>query len=609
MRKELNLNGRWKFYPAFDEVSGDQKWMDPDFDPADFEITPKEGMAIGWIKEEFDDSGWLDSPVPSSWNAAFEDLWSYEGHGWYRRKVLIPNEWEGKRVEFFSEGANYRTALYVNGAFAGEHFGGYTPFGFPVHELLKFGEVNTIAIECDNVPKSNRCPGGQFDWWNEGGLYRDVCLRVTDPTYIDDVTVVTRVSSDDVEMTVDIEVCSDEPIFPERSVALRLSDPAGDYVPVPASVSRVVYDATLKKGHARFCFSVPSARLWSPETPHLYQLDLTLVDTGSEQPRDWWSHRIGLREFRVDGPRLLLNGKPLVVKGVNTYEDYPVAHHSHNEAALGQDLDLLKWIGGNAFRSHVPAHRRRYELSDERGVLQLVELPFYQWGRPLVQTDNPDALADAKGQLRELIKARKNHASVFMWSVSNECLVVPRSNDPQAVSLARMTAEGNIELVKLAHELDPTRPVVEVSNCWPGDPVHEHTDLPCVNVYVGSAPHVNGLPAVAERIREKFEALRKDHPDKPILAGEWGSWCVRGVKTDYFPGEVFQAEKIRLFWETMREEENFIGGFIWCFADYDVHRRFLWVYEYRCAYGLFDYHRRPKEAAYAVRRMWTGKGN
>jgi len=120
---------------------------------------------------------------------------------------------------------------------------------------------------------------------------------------------------------------------------------------------------------------------------------------------------------------------------------------------------------------------------------------------------------------------------------------------------------------------------------------------------------VNGLPVVAERIREKFEALRKDHPDKPILAGEWGSWCVRGVKTDYFPGEVFQAEKIRLFWETMREEENFIGGFIWCFADYDVHRRFLWVYEYRCAYGLFDYHRRPKEAAYAVRRMWTGKGN
>jgi hypothetical protein len=167
-----------------------------------------------------------------------------------------------------------------------------------------------------------------------------------------------------------------------------------------------------------------------------------------------------------------------------------------------------------------------------------------------------------------------------------------------------MTADGNIELVKLAQRLDGTRPVVEVSNCWPGDPVHQHTDLPCVNVYVGASPHVSGLPAVGEAISKKFAGLRDEHPDKPILAGEWGSWCVRGVKTDYFPGETYQAEKIKVFWDQMMKEKNFVGGFIWCFADYDVHRRFLWVYEYRCAYGLFDYHRNPKEAAHVVRHMW-----
>lgn len=226
----------------------------------------------------------------------------------------------------------------------------------------------------------------------------------------------------------------------------------------------------------------------------------------------------------------------------------------------------------------------------------------------LVQTDNAEALKTAKQQLSEIIRALKNHPSVFMWSVSNENLVTPRSKSEQDVALAKQTAEGNIELVRLAQKLDPTRPVVEASNCWPGDPVHNVTDLPCVNVYVGHAtPDIKGIPDTVRRMKEKLALLKKDHPDKPILVGEFGSWSVRGMMTDYFPGERYQAEKLKQMWEGMMEEPNFVGAFIWCFADYDVHRRFLWIYEYRCAYGLFDYRRRPKASAHVVREMW-GEG-
>jgi len=606
MRAHLSLNGLWKFCPAFDEISADQRWMDPGFDPTNPNVTPKTGMDMGWINPGFDDEGWMDIPVPASWNAAIEDLWSYEGHGWYRRQVMVPAEWEGRRVEFTSEGANYRTVLYVNGKMAGEHNGGYTPFAIPVHRLLNYGETNTIAVACDNLPKPNRCPGGQFDWWNHGGLYRDVALHVTDTTYIDDATVVTEVHGGRAVVTVDVVVRSEEAGTVACLVEALLTDPAGEAVALPPDAQSRALTLANGTGSVKLTFVVEPALLWSPETPHLYTLTLSLRERTSAQPGDVWSHRIGLRQITVEGPKLLLNGKPLLVKGANTYEDYPVHGRSHDEAALAQDLDLLKWLGGNAFRSHIPGHRRRYELSDERGVLQLVELPLYQWGRPLVQTDNADALVEAKRQLEEIIRALKNHPCVFMWSVSNENLVKPRSDNPKDIALAKQTADGNKELVALAKRLDPTRPVVEVSNCWPGDPVHEVTDVTAPNIYLGiKTPEAKSVPSWVENMHKRLDLLRNELPDKPIMAGELGSWCVRGLMTEYFPGELYQAAFLKGAWEALLREPNFVGGFIWCFADYDVHRRFLWIYEYRCAYGLFDYHRRPKRSAYAMRKLWT----
>jgi beta-galactosidase/beta-glucuronidase len=613
MRITMNLNGRWRFCPAFDQISTDQRWLDPDFDPDNPDLTPQTGD-IGWIQPEFDDSGWLDIMVPGSWNSEFEELWSYEGRGWYRRKVQIPVEWEGRRIEFHSEGANYRTIVHVNGVTAGEHDGGYSPFAIPIHHLLQYGAENTISVTCDNIPKPERVPGGQFDWWNHGGLYRDVSLRITDSMYIDDVTATTNLLTDEkAEVVVDVVVRCEDGEIANRAIDVQLFDPAGEPVELPrASQSQML---TTSNGHAEAKLTLPveHALLWTPDDPHLYRLVLTINDSMSRHNGDTWSMRIGLREIRVDGTRLLLNGRPIVVKGVNRYEDYSGDNpghgrpkHTHDEAMLGRDLDLVKWMGANALRSHYPPHRRHFELCDERGIMNLVELPLYQWGRPLVETACAEALEPAKEQLTEIIRSLKNHPSVIIWSVSNENLVVPRSDDPETIALAKQTADGNIELVHLAHELDPTRPAVEISNCWPDDPVHEHTDITAVNVYVGT--NVNdprGFPDTVQRSRDKLADQRQAIPDKPILAGEWGSWAMRGMHTDYFPGEEYQAGLISAVWNGLMEEENLIGGFVWAFADSDVHRHFLWVYEFRCAYGLFDIHRNAKAGAHAMREIWT----
>ena len=613
MRIEMSLNGRWKFCPAFDTISTDQRWLDPDFDPEHPDLTPQ-ADAVGWIAPGFDDTGWLDIMVPGSWNSEFEDLWSYEGHGWFRRSVSIPREWSGRRVEFTSEGANYRTVLYVNGELAGEHEGGYTPFAIPVHQLLRFGEVNTFAIVCDNIPKKDRVPGGQFDWWNHGGLYRDVALRVTNTVYIDDVTVVTRLpETGGAEIRVTVSARGEGEQITNRVASIQLVDPSGEEVELSRAVRSQMLKTQNGNAVAKLVIPVEEPLLWSPDEPHLYRLVVSIVDTTTNHEVDARIMKIGLREIRVEGTQLLLNGRPLIVKGVNRYEDYsgdnpgnPRPKQTHDEAYLSRDLDLVKWLGANALRSHYPPHRRHFELCDERGILNLVELPLYQWGRPLVETACAETLEPAKAQLTEMIRALKNHPSVFMWSVSNENLVATRSEKPEDIALAKQTADGNIELVKLAQKLDPTRPAVEISNCWPKDPVHRHTDITAVNIYVGT--NVNdprGIPYTVDQARAKIASQREDIPDKPIIAGEWGSWSIRGMHTDYFPGEEYQAMKVAAIWNALREEANVIGGFVWIFNDSDVHRRFLWVYEYRCSYGLFDIERNPKAAAFAMRDIWN----
>ena len=607
MRTEMSLNGQWKFCSAFDAISADQRWLDPDFDPKNPDLTPvTAGAAMGWIKPNYDDGNWLDITVPNSWNAAIRDLWSYEGHGWYRRTVAIPTDWEGKRVEFFSQGANYRTVVYVNGQRAGEHDGGYTPFAIPIHRLLKCGEANLIAVVCDNIPKPERAPGGQFGWWNHGGLYRDVSLRVTDATYIDDATVVTEVEGGKATVRLKVVVLTEEDRAAERTLEVLLLDPSGDAVPLPAEARSRALKTLDGRAEAEMVFPVANPRLWSLEEPHLYTLRLSLLK--GDQPADEWSHRIGLRTIKVEGNKLLLNGRPLLIKGLNRHEHYAggtIHTPTHTEAQLAQDLDLVQWLGANALRQHYPNHRRLYELCDERGILNMVEVPLWQWGRPLVQTDHPGALEAAKQQLREIVRTYKNHPSVFIWSVSNENLVKPRSDNLKDIALAKQTAEGNIELVKMAQKLDPTRPVVEVSNEWPTDPVHQFTDVTAVNVYVGNpVPHVSGVPEIVRRMQKKMADLRADVPGKPIIASEFGEWTVRGLRGDYPPAEGYQVAKLTGLWKAFMNEPDVVGGFIWVFADYDLHRRFLWAYEYRCAYGLFDIERRPKAAAHAMRELW-----
>ena len=601
----LNLDGVWKFFPAFEELQYNHAFLQENTSDQKTCSKDDRDRNYGWIDTDFNDDAWWDINVPSSWNRSFSDLWSYEGYGWYRKTVFIPEFWTNKRILFTSDGANYRTVLYVNGNRAGVHEGGYLRFSFPIHEFLRFGEENTLAVSVDNLSLPERCPGERHDWWNHGGLYRSVRLEVTEKVYIDHTIIVTDATADPptvrIQSVIRSELGPEDPVPPDLVLRTNLYAPGGGFNAEHVTPLRFEADVA----SVTSTFRVQDALLWSPDSPNLYRVALKIHKKNSNRQIDRWAARVGIRSIEIKGEQLLLNGKPFLIQGVNRYEDYADTGMTPNDAALRRDIYLMKKMGVNTVRCHYPHSPGTYDLYDEAGLLTICEVPLYQWGRPGHSTRNLDA---AKIQLTEMIETLCNHPSVMMWSVSNENRIRPKEESEEHRRLSGMVCAGNIELIERAHGLDPTRPAIEVSNCWPNDPVFDVADLNAVNVYIGGgAPVVDSLPDMMNKMHEKMETLREMHPGKPILVTEFGSWGLYGLKTDYYPGEIYQTELLRQFWENFLEESGFVGGLIWCFADSDVHRQYSTIYELRCAYGVFDLHRRPKAAVEVMRSLWTRK--
>lgn len=587
-RDAIDLSGVWKFYPAFVEIQTRHDFLGS---------RPAGAPHGGWVLPGFDDSRWWDIQVPGSWNTQFEDLGSYEGEGWYRKELFVPGAWEGMEVLFQSDGANYRTLLYVNGVFAGEHDGGFTQFSLPIHAFLQYDSANTIAVAVENETRLERVPMERHDWWQHGGLYRPVRLIARPSIHVAGLRVRTVSVEEPAVVAVAASVAGAG--VEGLRLSLRLLDADGHEA---ASVSlEAPGDASVQEISSRI--QIPGARLWSPETPSLYTLEATLTRADDGHLLDLVRESVGVRTIGVEAEQFLLNGRPYRIKGLNRYENYPDSGMTNTPDGLHHDIALMKALGANSARCHYPYSRETYDAFDRAGLLAVCEIPLYQWGRPGHSEANTQA---ARAQLEEMIATLGNHPSIGFWSVSNETRTRPREPGPEHEKLSEMVVRGNLELIDVAHRLDPDRPVIAPSNRWPNDPAFQGTDLNSVNVYIGvEQPHVDSLPALRDAVAERFDALRREYPKRPILVTEFGSWALRGLMTDYFPGELYQAELLKTLWEAFEQEPGFVGGFIWVFADSDVHRKFTTIYEMRCAYGLYDLHRRPKAAAETVRRMWT----
>jgi beta-glucuronidase len=446
-RQRRSLNGKW------------QALVDPYADGiGQWKAVWKDQTATGktqFFEYGFDDSVTLD--VPGDFNTQRPDLTWLEGSVWYRKVFdydVAAARRKGRRLFVHFGGANYRADVFLDGRKLGSHEGGFTPFQFELTERVQQG-ANHLLVHVNNQRRKDGIPALGFDWFNYGGLTRDVDLVETPSTYIQDYFIQLAPGS---QRRVDgwVRLAGSAPRQPVR---VRIAELGVDV--------RAQADAD---GYARVDFEAPFA-LWSPAQPKLYKVRVSTPDDALEED-------IGFRSLAVRGDEILLNGEPLFLRGVNFHEEID-GRRAHSEADARRMLEHAKDLGANFVRlAHYPHNEHVARLADRMGLLVWEEAPVYQ-GIDFAAPGMQDKLAT---MLAEMIGRDRNRAAVVFWSIANE-------TSPGAERNAALAA-----LARRVRELDPTR-LVTAALYAPGidddhrvtvtDPLIASLDVVGINEYFG----------------------------------------------------------------------------------------------------------------------------
>ncbi|WP_242153769.1 glycoside hydrolase family 2 protein [Sphingomonas sp. BAUL-RG-20F-R05-02] len=486
---------------------GQQRWLD---------IDPRAAMATdNRVLYEFDLGHSPVTTLPSSWLTEAPELRHYQGLMWYQRTFPAPVQRRGRYFLRFGA-ANYSTVVYLNGKPVGRHEGGFTPFAFEVTKLLRDGD-NQVTVGVDSQATETTVPPPVTDWENYGGITRPIRLIATPDTYVDDAWV--RLQRDG-KLAVDVHL--DGPQAANRAVHLRVAELHLDRAGV-----------TDAHGDWRATVAAPRALVrWSPERPKLYDV---AVDAGE----DHWHDRIGFRTIETRGADILLNGKPIFLRGISMHEEELGTDPTRamTPAAARALLSEIKdGLHGNYVRlAHYPHAEVTLRLADEMGLLVWSEVPVYwrvAWG-------DPDTLARARAMLAENIHRDRNRAAIAIWSVANETPVTDARNAFLRTLVADVRRLDDTRLVSAALlvERDKTadHPVMTLA-----DPLAGALDVLAINTYNGwyTSDRLNTLATSEWRVPA----------DKPLIFSELGADARAGfhdpVKEQKF-SEEFQADYYR----------------------------------------------------------------
>ncbi|WP_422384556.1 glycoside hydrolase family 2 protein [Roseibium album] len=520
-RASESLNGDWNFCVDLLDTGLRQKW---------FSMLPEapEKRCEPW---DYDPYMGETVPVPSNW-AMLKDKWYFfEGSAWYTRTLDIEDIDETRRQFLHFGAASYDCKIFLNGEFLGNHYGASTPFCVELTGKLRPGR-NWIMACVNNTRTLDRVPMRNTDWFNYGGVYRDVRYFETPRDLIRDFFLFLVPDGTYSSLRAEIATCG------TRSGVARLSIPDLDI------------DCTIPVEDGKGSIEISARpRLWSPDDPMLYEAVLSF---GEDKVAD----RVGFRQIERRGTEILLNGEPLFLRGISVHEDDADLGKVTTDEDLRRRFEHAGELGCNYLRlAHYPHHERAAELADELGFLLWEEIPVY-WA---IDFANPATYRDAENQLMELIKRDRNRASVIIWSVGNE-------NPDTDARLEFMRG-----LAERAVQLDPTRLtsaaclVNHANNCIE-DRLAEHIDIIGLNEYYGW---------YEENFDDLAEIGRNSDPDRPVVISETGADGVIGVKgpENGLFSEDYMAEVYRRQIATLRELDYVKGMSPWILYDFRVERR------------------------------------
>ncbi|MFL5561908.1 MAG: glycoside hydrolase family 2 protein [Gemmatimonadaceae bacterium] len=535
----------------------------------------KAKTATDLVEYDFDRSPTLT--VPGDWNTQRPELLLYEGAVWYKQsftRALAP----GRRLFVYFGGANYATRAWLNGVELGFHEGGFTPFDFEVTKLLRDGAPNDLVVMVGAQRRRDAVPMLNADWWNYGGITRSVMLVETPATFVRDYVVqLDRHNPQRIRGYVQLDAPPNAPTTATR-VTVRIPD---------ARLTSTV--TTGANGRAELSLDASKLTRWSPDAPNVHDVQ---VITGTDTVHD----RIGFRTIETRGHQILLNGKPIFLRGIAMHEESLGSSHRIRDVGEQRALfSLARELGANFVRlAHYPYMEQTPRLADEMGLLVWEELPVY-W---TIEFENPATLANAKNQLEEMVTRDRNRASIAFWSVANE---TPRDTAPGGgPRLAFLRA-----MIDRAHALDDTRLVtaalehryVDPTTIMIDDPLGGYLDVLGNNEYLG---WYDQPLSKAERITWKTPY------DKPLVMSELGGGAKAGLhgSADSLWTEEYQ-EKLYRAQVAMLQRIPFLAGVSpWVLKDFRSPRRPLT--------GIQDYFNRKglvsdsgaKKKAFFVLQQW-----
>lgn len=533
-RSLTSLNGEWQV--ILDPLgAGDWKqvWQEK-----------KPQKKTDFIEYSFDGGPMLK--VPGDFNSQLCELTYLEGIVWYK-KIFNHKSDEEKRVFLHFGGVNYLAEVYLNGEKIGSHEGGFTPFQFEITAKVKNGD-NVVIVKVDNKRLNNGLPSAGYDWFNYGGITRDVNLIETNKTFIEDYFIQLKKGSlNNVLGWVKLNGT-----IAKQKLTIKIPE-----------LDKVYKTKTNDDGYASVEFA-SNFSLWSPQNPKLYKV---IIETETDVVVD----SIGFRSIEVQGSKVVLNKKDVFLKAVNIHEENPFkgtrAHSKEDALTL---LNAAKELGCNLVRlAHYPHNENMVKEAEKMGLMVWSELPVYQ------HIQFSDSLVPKKMEtmLKEMIHRDKNRSGVVLWSLSNETYPDTKNRN-----------EALIELTQKCKAIDSTRLITHVINTqgyannsfnvW--DPLYKYSDLVAINEYIGWYIPWQGKPS---ETKWKFA-----FPDKPVFISEFGGEAVYGKNdrpTDEAANwtEEYQEQIYKNQIELFKTIPNLFGVSPWLLFDYKSLGRMNQVYQ------------------------------
>ena len=492
-RNTTSLNGEWNYivdpyetgYYNFHSEIYDQKNAGS---PSAFYNNYHAKNKAELVEYDFDKSPVM--VIPGDWNTQKENLFYYEGTVWFKRSFDYALK-EKNRLFVYFGAINYKADVYLNGIKLGTHEGGFTPFNFEITAVVK-PAGNYLVVKVDNKRFREAVPTMNTDWWNYGGITRDVILIEEPPVFVQDYAIQLKKGT-------------------QNLIAgyVKLNGlTGGENVTISIPELKIEKNITVSNnGYTPFEIRTDKLQYWSPSNPKLYEVS---IKTSRQTLKD----NIGFRTVETKEADILINGKPVFLKGICMHEEYK-GRRANSEADARAMLTWAKELGCNFIRlAHYPHNEYMLKMADKMGLMVWEEIPVY-W---TIDFGNESTYNNAKNQLTEVITRDKNRACVIIWSMANE---TPLS-DKRNYFLKN--------LVNHARSLDSTR-LISAALLTRGekgvgiidDKIGEYLDIVAFNQYRG---WYGGDLATAP------DAKWVTPYNKPVVVSEFGGDAKQGLHGD-----------------------------------------------------------------------------